>query len=495
MNDAQSPVPLTQQSAVELLRQGLQGVLQWNQYRNSGGEVPDMAGVNLSNLNLSQVDFADIDLTGSDLQKSRLDNANLSRACLADVNLDGAVLKGAKLSAASLKGTTLRFVEAAGVNFSELREFADCDFSNSILADTDFSKLSLVSCRFEKANLSRARLMESNLTGVILFECKLQEAKLVDANLQKANLEKCDLTNANLAGAKGAGVNFEHAMMRGVKASGCNLVDSYWTGASLDSAICINAVVSRGLMNGIKATNANFVDASLDDCIFDSANLGHAMLHRASIRGCKFNSKTNLEGADVRDCAVDRHSLDGLRDYGGLTAADLAEMDIRDDVALLRSRYSGFWQWFHLAALGLFIAPYVWFLVSEYSTSTFSENFEGRWMRLWEALLRFVYFGGIDWARTDWAWPHPSLYIFVFAFIYNLLRFALLYKTKQLELIELATGVSTKFSLRQRTSDTSNGVSLWGLLHQLATWGFYVNIVLVLINCLHFLSRKIPISP
>lgn len=193
-------------------------------------------------------------------------------------------------------------------------------------------------------------------------------------------------------------------------------------------------------------------------------------------RGTKFSSVKKVSG-----CQIDRFTLECLgEEYGGLTRGQRMQMKIIDDVVTLRSQYSGFWQWIHVCALLAFAAPYLWFLAQQWSEIRFNPP-ASEGLRLWEAFARYVVNGGVGW-REGWS-PSWVLGLFTFSLLYNVLRGALLWKTKTLEMEELARGLPVKFSLME---------SWWGFWLKAAGIGFGFNVLVVILHTAHFMWEKIP---
>src|SRR5207253_219407 len=88
-------------------------------------------------------------------------------------------------------------------------------------------------------------------------------------------------------------------------------------------------------------------------------------------------------------------------------------------------------------------------------------------------LWRYVYSGG---GITTNSVDYRSTSLFLFALLYNVLRAVLLWKTKNLELQQQSTGIPVRFSFG----------GIWGRLYFIAHWGFFVNVVIVLLHTLHF---------
>ncbi len=278
------------------------------------------------------------------------------------------------------------------------------------------------------------------------------------ALLRGANLNGHDLTGADFTDADLHGVTFHHA----------ELVSANFNKADLEHA---------------KFDNANLTKASV------RAHLAHAQFTRANLagadlRGASVNSDTSFVNAIVAECKVDRFTLECLDDYGGLTKGQRMSMSVVDGVATLRAAYSGFWQWVHLTALAGFLFPYVWFVLWNWMTrATFASGLAERRIALWEALARYIWNGGVDW-KLGWQF-HWSFFLFVVALSYNVLRLALLYKTKQLELQQESSGLPAKFSLQ---------ASRWGKALRIANVVLWINLGAVTLNTIHFMTQTIPVD-
>jgi hypothetical protein len=170
--------------------------------------------------------------------------------------------------------------------------------------------------------------------------------------------------------------------------------------------------------------STDFSNADLRGADLRSEYMSNSNLQGSDLRGAKFSSVTLLTGADVNGAKINRYDLECLGDYGGLTQGDRMQMEIEDGVALLRSSYSGFLQWFHLIALAAFLFPYAYFVIIQWSEARFLAAPDGTWIPLWKALGSFIFNGGVDWHLGYNM--HWSFVAFVFLLVYNILRAVLL---------------------------------------------------------------------
>src|SRR5207247_10307369 len=116
--------------------------------------------------------------------------------------------------------------------------------------------------------------------------------------------------------------------------------------------------------------------------------------------GVVVDDDTGFQNAEVDGCRIERHVLERLNNYGDLTRGRLMTMVIVDPVVTLRSYYSGFWQWIHVMALTLFLAPYVVFVAREYALASF--HIAGDSITLLHALGRYIWTGGGEHAFACW---------------------------------------------------------------------------------------------
>ncbi len=309
---------------------------------------------------------------------------------------------------------------------------------------------------WRKANGNvRPDLSGADLRGIALFAdvSSVEERRM---NLSNVDLSKADLSDADLREAQLLDADVSEANLRGA-----NLRDAILQGT-------------------------NFSKTGLRGADLRSKNMGISILQWSDLRGAKFSSVTNLRGAVVNGAKINRYDLECLENYGGLTQGDRMEMEIEDGVALLRASYSGFLQWLHLFALVTFLFPYAWFVTIQWSKARFLAVPDDTWLPLWKALGWFIFNGGVDWHLGSNM--HWSFVAFLFLLLYNILRGVLLLKTKSLELQQDSIGLPARFSLPKNSWSWP-----WGALFQLARWGFYFNLAVVLLNTGHFFTQKIPI--
>lgn len=492
-------------------------------------------------LDLAGATLAGARLQGMDLGGCNLADADLSEADLSGSNLFGASLVRASLVKANLAGVLLRKADARKADFT------DANLSGADLEQADLGEAKLLRARAGAAVLSEAVLKGADLQGADLASCKcggadLRNARLGGAvlhgvDLRKANLVGADFRKADLAGADLRGASFREgkpgvlaprgkdappeprAELRDAKMRRTDLRETDLTGFD---------------MEGVDLRDATLTGSCLAHTVLRSADLGGAHLEEADLTGSdftgvRFDAKTTLRRARVKDVQVDRHTLESLDDFGGLTSGDRMQMRISDGVMLLRSHYSGFWQWIHLCALVLFVYPYVSFVFFEYtaarmgvedkyekarvavgSTLDSAERFadsnpllrgprkpaegaeppapkapraaprERLEIPVWQGLFRFIWNGGKGW-ETGYLLNGLSFGLFCFSFLYNLTRFVMVFKTMELELQQEASGLPVPVS----------ALGFWGRMVKGMEVGFAINVVVVLVHTFHFMNEPI----
>lgn len=488
--------------AEELLSAG--NVDGWRDLRANGRMSESLAGIDLSGVTLNRVDLESLDLSKANLSNAILEYAHLSNANLEGANLEGCSLHKAKLLGAHLSGAIL-----SGANISKARlEKAQMDGAVLTRGSFDGAELNeaiMTKCVAHHATFRGSKLIRTNLQNADLAHAEFVNADLSEANLARSSLLKAEFIGANLSrarlnGCNADGSNFDRSESKGCIFSDSSLKESTFREAKLIEIDAKNADFSEANFNSADLTRSalnqsDFIGADLSLAVLNQANMDGASLckinasksmfketklRKTDMRGMAVNSGTRFDGAEVNDCQIDRFSLESLNDYGGLTRGDRMSMKIIDDVATLRLSYSGFFQWVHLAALAVFIAPYLAFVSRLWLSARFMRSTQNG-IPLWLALARYVFNGGVNW-QTGF-FPSWSFAFFLFTFVYNIVRGVLLWKTKALEIQESANGLPVNFSLTGR----------WGIVYRIAWWGFWIQIVVVVLNTLHFFQQIVPV--
>jgi hypothetical protein len=174
------------------------------------------------------------------------------------------------------------------------------------------------------------------------------------------------------------------------------------------------------------------------------------------------------------------------KEWGNLTEGNLMTMDIQDDVATLRSEFSGIWALLHFVAIAFFFTPYIWFLIQHRIEASFTKIDHASSMTLMTALGRYIYNGGVDW-RTKWDLNFYSLIPFIVFLIYNIIRILLLYKTKTLETKQEVSNLPAMFSFEEEPR--------WANMLKAAKIGVFIYLICAVINVIYFMQMRIPIEP
>jgi hypothetical protein len=296
----------------------------------------------------------------------------------------------------------------------------------------------------------------------------------------RSNIESLDFSNATLDGSSVVECTLKSVALRDASVRNSTFDDSTFANSYLDGTDFSKTSFRRADVNHHAFHRTNLTGAIFDQADIRGTEFLNANADNASFLDVKVDSRTQLTNASVRGCKIERATLEMLTDYGGLTKGARMLMDIQDPVAIMRSHYSGVWHYIHILAVVAFLAPYVVFLMSRWLESLTLSCSSVTCEPLATALFRYIYTGGMG---SGVAWlPFTT---FCYSLGYNVLRSVLWFKTKHLELHEQASGLPAVFSLKGN----------WGTALKLATWGFYVNVGLVLLHSLHFLGRPVPWYP
>lgn len=289
---------------------------------------------------------------------------------------------------------------------------------------------------------SREELIASYEKGFDLRGLCLRDGKYDSVQIQKSRLDAMDLSRT---------------VFQDVNLSGASLV---------------GAIAKRAIF-----TNANLSDANLSKADFRDADLNFANLTRADVRGCTFTPDTNLRGATVTRLKIDRRALRMLGAiHGGLTDADLAEIDIHDDQIRVATAFGGIWGLFHLVAVSVFLLPYIGFLISRYVAAQMRQCEFPNCVSLREAFWMFIVTGGKG-EETDWI----GIVIFGLLLFYSVFRVSLVFKSNKLSLIESASGIPRQFVLS----------GYWWIAYHGSRVLVWVNLCLILIHAYILLETPV----
>ncbi|QDU46595.1 Secreted effector protein pipB2 [Symmachiella dynata] len=455
---------MNREEAIELLRTGQ--VHRWNARRSTPEAEPNLSNVDFDGFDIPGASFKGIDLSGANLSNTKLTNA-----VFLETNLEGANLANALLSKATFRGAKM----------------AGCDFSHATVTDAKFENCDLRGVVFNRTNLSSSNLSGAKLNGIDFRHSKIHQTILTGANLSNAKLDNCDLLNAELNNA-----TLTQATLIGANLINCKLNDAVMIGADLEKAALERASLQHADLRDARLFMADLSKTNLQDAKLNRSNLIGAKFDSGFLRDAdllevvidsttRFNSET-----DVRGCKVDRYTMEYMRE--NIPRAVLMDLEVRDDIARLRSQYSGVWMWSHVLSVIIFAAPYVWFVCRQWVVAHVQEKvpIPSESIPLWKALFRFIWNGGEGW-REGWSLAPGSFFPFCLVLIYSALRVVLLWKTKKLETQQDVTGLPVQFSL-------GHSFCSWNTLYSLSYWGYFVSLILVFWNTLHFFSIPVPIS-
>ncbi len=331
-----------------------------------------------------------------------------------------------------------------------------------------------------------------NFKRIIFPNCDFGGCKLVGSSVEEAVFIKCLATNAELCA-------FDHA-----KLTHCHFSQAKFHNgvlslrfAELEEGTFRSSRILRLDSTGARFSGTKFIDcefnaisseSSLSQVVFRRCTFRRCRFHGVDLRGTKFEEGSLLEncdltgaevgdgttfsGADLKNCTIDRYTLEMLSPEA-VTRAQVRTLKIDDPFARMRVAFSGLMRNIHVMALLLFLAPYVVFVIENYIKSRFSA---GR-IPLYEKLYWFALTAG------DFTTVKPSqICIITFLLIYNVLRGILVFKTNVLEMEHASTNAVPRFFLKGG----------WGAMFLAFEIGFFVNVSLVLFHTFRFMNVKVP---
>ncbi len=457
---------------VEMVKQGKisEGLLNktYSSFKNAS-----LKAARFNEINLSGVNFE-----GATLEEANLNNTILIQTVFREANLKNATFKGAEISGCKFEKSNLE-----RMSFTEAAKVDNCLFNGATMMEVSFAGKTIRGS-FSGANLSSAIFDEAKISGGGFENAILRNASFKKATLEKIAFNGADCTEAVFTGAKLLLSKFVNTIATKAQFDQAMAERARFTNAKLENTTFQGAHLVEAAFGAANLTNSNISNTTLNRATFDQAKINNASMLGATFdKGTKFTQDPQVDGL-----SVDRYALECLDEYGGLSVGARMKLDIHDDVATLRSNYSGYKQWIHLLAFVGFTFPYVWFIVKQWGRASFlPENTEDS-ILLWQALGRFIYSGGDGWEQ-GWIF-HWSFILFFIALLYNGLRFALLYKTKKLELAQELSGLPAAFSLNDRMFKNLN----WRMIIIASKIGFYIYLAVVVFNLAHFFSMSVPIA-
>jgi len=290
-----------------------------------------------------------------------------------------------------------------------------------------------------------------------------------------ATREALEAQHANNAGLRSLiltdghydGIVLQNARFDGMDLRRAIFQDANLVGASLVGVNAVRATFTKAKLGGADLRTGDFTDAQ-----FNSADLSHA-----DVRGCWFSPDTNFNGATVTGLKIDRRALRMLgNDHAGMTAADLAELQIEDDQVKLTTHFGGFWTVLHLMAVTIFVLPYVIFSIRRYVTAQILPCAPPHCTSLREALWDYIVTGG-----TNDSLDLRAIVLFFLLLLYNVFRASLVFKARSLKLAEEAAGIPRQFVLS----------GYWKAAYYGCQWLVWVNLSLVLWHAYHFLGTPV----
>ena len=167
-------------------------------------------------------------------------------------------------------------------------------------------------------------LPEAYLAGAILLHACLYRANLRNtilrgASLGSADLREADLTGADLRGARLGGTNFQGAKLRSAKFQGAILHHANLPGADLSNAQLQGVSLYLANLREANLSRADLQETDLYLAKLEGANLSNVRFRGANLAHVMFNSKTNLDGADMVGANLYRSYFDETKSFRNAT--------------------------------------------------------------------------------------------------------------------------------------------------------------------------------
>lgn len=431
-------------------------------------------------------------------------------------NLDGANLSGVKLSGAKITKARFCRTNLTGADLSyaiiSQTQFDNADLSNAIFHETECTKGSFKHAILTGCSLDGSRFANSQFAGAVGDKVEAKTSiKQGSRNLpigvlppdKRPHFTKCDFNSARLVHSE-----FEAVFQ---KCGFCN--------AELQSASFSDSKVSKCDFSEAKLPNVHFFDSKLIKSNFHGAILRGATfqgtsLNSIDLRGAQFDINTKFGNARFKGVLVNRDDATSIQNK--LKPEQIEGLLMGSDLDRLKRDFTGFKRWLHLAAILLFIAPYLLYLVRiELSHEAANQMQQLRWYlndkvnndidhsaaQLIEAVSRQFPNIPMDRIRNHVSRstaelkqtlssylqgsqqpPEKSIYILMWEYIkrhdigtapdlldrvsiyffyillgYNFLRLTILYKTSRLEHEENITNLAANFSFKDYPT--------WGYLY------------------------------
>ena len=368
----------------------------------------------------------------------------------------------------------------------ERLDLKEADLSGLNLTKLDLSNSDLIGANFQNSILKRSKLRGSNLTGANLYRADFSMSDLSGTLINQCNLEETQLKSADLTDAE---VNM--SVLADTDLTKAKLTRTAFISSDLTNAKLNETSIEEGNFSRSKLTNSNLSLATIDGVVLNSADLRNANLRgtqfaRADFTDCdltgvKVSRETTFTQSRKTDgCLIESFTLASLKDYGGLEGSDRIRMNVIDYFGDLKRLFSGFQLWVYLISISVFLFPYAWFILSHWPIAPdFQESRES--LPLLTALLRYVWSAG----TTYQAWSFDSSFLIVVAiFVYILSHLLLFYKARGIEQDLIIKELPSPSALR----------GLWRRLQRLVKLGFWVYLLLVVLNTIAFMSRNVAVA-
>ena len=236
-----------------------------------------------------------------------------------------------------------------------------------------------------------------------------------------------------------------------------------------------DCTITSSVFISVDMSYSNLSDTLFNSCKFLSVNFVGILINKNTL----FQNTETVLGSEILAFTLDRMSENPHR----FDKYDISEFYIIDQFADLKKQFSPITRIIHFIAILCFLIPYASFLLKCYFAVIFTED-KLNGPTILSAFLDYLRTGG----NLDGATNILLICLVVFSLFYNLLRFTILIKIRDLELNHEYSKAPINFNLRQPITKAITWEKAIYCLNKL----FIINIIVSAVHIFHFLMTKLP---